>query len=170
MTCHPLEVGLQLGDLRISFEQILGVEISIGSDLLIQIKLKFELGFSFQILLLKLCDQVVLEFDLLKALIVLRVGLSGLLSVDFFIFLQLDVLLTKLLHANSIRLLLKANLCQLLLIHLHLVFRLSFGLLLGDQIAIKKLSLVDFGVDLLLLFIDLALEDILLLHLDLHLG
>ena len=87
MTCHPLEVGLKLSNLRVSFEQILGVEISIRSDLLIEIKLKFELGFSFQILLLKLCNQVILEFYLLKALIVLGVGLSGLFSVDFFIFL-----------------------------------------------------------------------------------
>ena len=96
--------------------------------------------------------------------------MSGLFSVDFLIFLKLNVLLTELLHANSIRLLLEANLCQLLLVHLHLVFRLSLGFLLGDQIAIKELSLVNFSVYLLFLLVDLALEDILLLHLDLHLG
>ena len=102
MTCHSLEVCLQLRDLRVCFEQILGVEVSIRSDLLIQVELKFEFGFRFEVLLLKLRDQVVLELDLLQALVVLGVGLSGLLSVDFLIFLQLDVLLTELLHANSI--------------------------------------------------------------------
>ena len=96
--------------------------------------------------------------------------MSSLLGIDFFIFLQLDVLLTELLHANSIRLLLEANLCELLLIHLHLILRFSLSFLLSDQIAIKELPLVDFSINLLLLLVDLPLEAILLFHLDLHLG
>jgi len=93
--------------------------------------LELELGLSLQILLLQLRDQVVLELDLLKTLIVFGVGCSGLLRVYFLVFLQLDVLLTQFLHANGVGLFFESNFCQLLLIHLNLVLGFPLGLLLS---------------------------------------
>ena len=62
--------------------------------MLIEIELKFKLGFSLKIFFLEFRNQVILELDLLEALIVLGVSCSGLFCINFFVFFELDVLLT----------------------------------------------------------------------------
>ena len=93
-----------------------------------------------------------------KALVVLCVSKSSLVSVNLLVLLKLDVLLTELLHGDGIGLLLESNFEDLLLVHLHLVLSFAFSLLLSDEIAIEQLSLMDLGIDLLLLVIDFALH------------
>ena len=60
MTSHTFEVSLELGDLRVGFKKVLRVEITIGTDLLIQVELKLKLSLSFKVLFLELSDQVIL--------------------------------------------------------------------------------------------------------------
>lgn len=60
MSSHTSEVGLELSDLRVGLKQVLGVQVTIRSDLLVQIELELQLGLSLEIFLLKLGDQVVL--------------------------------------------------------------------------------------------------------------
>ena len=169
MARHPFEIGLKLRDLRIGLKQVLRVQITIRSDLLIQVKLQLELSLGLQIFLLELRDQVVLELDLLETLVVLGVGRSGLFGIDFLVFLELDVLLTQLLHANGVGLLLESNLSELLLIHLNFVFGLPFSLFLRYQVSVEQLPLVDLRVDLLLLVLDVPLLVLLKRYLLFHL-
>ena len=165
MTGHPLEVLLQLGNLRVRLKQVLRVQITIGSHLLVKIELELELGLSLEILLLELRDQVILKLDLLQALVVPGISRCRLLRINFLVLLQLYVLLTQLLHADRIGLFLETDLGELLLVHLDFVLRLPLGLLLGDQIAIEELALMNLRIDLLLLVLDMSL--LILLHLDL---
>ena len=155
---QPFEVGPQLSDLRVRFKQILRIEISVRPDLLVKVELKLKLCLSLEILLLELGNEIVLQLDLFKALVVLCVSKSSLVSIDFLVLLKLDVLLTELLHGDGIGLLLESNFEDLLLVHLHLVLSFAFSLLLSDEIAIEQLSLMDLGIDLLLLVVDFALH------------
>ena len=102
---------------------------------------------------------------MLQALVVPGVSRCRLLRVNFLVFFQLYVLLTQLLHAYRIGLFLETDLGELLLVHLDFVLGLPFGLLLGDQVAIEELTLMDLRIDLLLLVLDMSL--LILLHLDL---
>ena len=163
MTGHSFEVLLEFSDLRVRLEQILRIEVTIGAHLLIQIELQLELSLRFEVLLLQLGDQVILKLDLLEARIVSGISCRSLLSVYLFVLLQLDVLLTQLLHANGIRLLLELDLGELLLIHLYLVFCLALGLFLSHKITIQELTFVDLRIDFLLLIFDETL--LFLLHL-----
>ena len=162
MARHTLEILLQLSDLRVCFQQVLGVEVAIGADLLIQVKLELKFGLRLQVLLLKLGDQVVLQLDLLETLVVPSVGCGRLVGIVFFVLLELDVLGLQFLHGKRVRLLLKADLRQLLLVHLNLVLRLALLLLLSDQVTVEKLALVDLSIDVLLLVLDFLLHLLLL--------
>ena len=162
MARHSLKILLQLSDLRVRFQQILGVEITIGADLLIQVKLELEFGLRLQIFLLKLGDQVVLQLDLLETLVVSSVGRCRLVGIVLLVLLELDVLCLQFLHGKRVRLLLETNLRQLLLVHLNFVLRLALLLLLSDQVTIEKLSFVDLSIDVLLLVLYFLLHLLLL--------
>jgi len=56
MACHALEIFLKLSDLRVGLKQVFRVQVAIGADLLVKIKLEFEFGLSFEVLLLQLSD------------------------------------------------------------------------------------------------------------------
>ena len=162
MARHALKILLQLSDLRVCFQQILGVEITIGADLLIQVKLELEFGLRLQIFLLKLGDQVVLQLDLLETLVVSSVGCCRLVGIVLLVLLELDVLCLQFLHGKRVRLLLETDLRQLLLVHLNFVLRLALLLLLCDQVTIEKLSFVDLSIDVLLLVLYFLLHLLLL--------
>jgi len=154
---HPLEVSLELCNLGVCFEQILRVEVTVGSDSLVEVELELEFGLSLQVLLLELSDQVVLQLNLLEALVVLGVSESSLIGIDLLIFLQLNVFLAQFNHFDGIRVLSEHDFGQLLLVHLNFVLGLALGLFLGDQVSIQKLALVDLSIDLLFLVFDPAL-------------
>lgn len=71
-----LELSLELGNLILSLNEILGVEISIGSDSLIQVLLLLKLTFELNVLLFELTDEVLLQLDLLDHLHEVCVGLG----------------------------------------------------------------------------------------------
>lgn len=87
---------------------------------------------------------------MLEALVVFGVGFSCLVSIDFFVFLQLDVFFRQLVHANGVGLLLEADLGKLLIVHLNLIFRHPLFFFLTNQVTIQKGSFVDSGRDFLL--------------------
>mmetsp|Transcript_29099 Transcript_29099/g.36065 ORF Transcript_29099/g.36065 Transcript_29099/m.36065 type:complete len:298 (+) Transcript_29099:397-1290(+) len=166
MACHALEIFLKLSDLRVGLKQIFRVQVAIGADLLVKIKLEFEFGLSFEVLLLQLSDQVVFELDLLEALIVARVGCCCLVSIVLFVALKLNIFSLKLLHGQRVGLLLKANLGELLVVHLDFVFSFALVLLLSDQVAIEQLPLVNLRIDVLLFVLYLLLHLFLLRDVD----
>jgi len=107
---------------------------------------------------------------LLKALIVPCVGCGCLVSVVLLIFLELNVLSLQLLHCKRVRLLLEANLRQLLLEHLDFILRLTFLLFLSDQVTVEELALMDLSIDVLLFVFDLLLHLLLLGNMDLEIA
>jgi len=107
---------------------------------------------------------------LLKALIVPCVGCGCLVSVVLLIFLELNVLSLQLLHCKRVRLLLEANLRQLLLEHLDFILRLTLLLFLSDQVTVEELALMDLSIDVLLFVFDLLLHLLLLGNMDLEIA
>ena len=72
-----LELSLELGNLILGLDKILGVEISIRSNSFIQVLLLFELSFELNVFFLELTDEVLLQFDLFNHLHEIGVGLGG---------------------------------------------------------------------------------------------
>lgn len=107
---------------------------------------------------------------MLKALIVPCVGCGCLVSVVLLIFLELNVLSLQLLHCKRVRLLLEANLRQLLLEHLDFILRLTLLLFLSDQVTVEELALMDLSIDVLLFVFDLLLHLLLLGNMDLEIA
>ena len=64
--------------------------------------MQFKLCLSFEVLFLELRNEIVFQFDLLKALVVTRISHSGLVSVNLLILLEFQILLVELLHGDGI--------------------------------------------------------------------
>jgi hypothetical protein len=86
---------LQVGNLLCCFLQIVAVKRAIREHRVVKRLLHLELRFSIQVFLLELGNQVFLQFDLLKALIVLGVGLRRLDTVLFFLLFKCEDLLVE---------------------------------------------------------------------------
>lgn len=76
LLCHASKLHLKLSYLLLCFKQILGVQISVRSHGFIQVLLLLQPAFSLYVLFLQLSYKIILEFDLLQALVVLSVGLG----------------------------------------------------------------------------------------------
>lgn len=76
MLSHSSEFHSELSDFFLSFEKVLGVKVSIRSDSLVEVLLLFEFTLSLDIFLLQLRNNIIIELDLLKALIIFSVGLG----------------------------------------------------------------------------------------------
>ena len=86
---HSSELHFQFGNFFLCFKKILGVEISIGPYGFVQSLLLLKSTFSFNILLLKLGDQIILKLNLFQTLIVLSISLRCFNTVLLLVFLQL---------------------------------------------------------------------------------
>ena len=83
-----LELSLKLSDFILSFDQVLGVKISIRSDSLIQVLLLLQFSFELDILLFELTDQVLLEFDFLDHLHKVCIGFRCLMRESITVLLK----------------------------------------------------------------------------------
>lgn len=73
-----LEVSSQLGNLIVSFDQVLVVQVSVGSDSFVEGLLLLKLTFKLNDFFLELSDHVSLELDLFNHLHQVGVGLGSL--------------------------------------------------------------------------------------------
>ena len=118
-----LELSLELSDLILCFDKVLRVEVSIGSDSLIQVLLLLELTFELNILLLEFTDKVLLQLDLFDHLHKVCVGLRSFVRESISILLKFVDLSEKL--------------GDVLLLHSALFFELTdLIVLLGDLILV----------------------------------
>lgn len=74
-----LELAVQLGNIVLSFKQVLRIEILLRSDSFIQVLLLLQLGFELNIFLLKLGKKVLFELNFLDHLLEMSVVLLRLL-------------------------------------------------------------------------------------------
>ena len=74
-----LELPFEFDDFVLSFDAILGVKIAFSADSLIKVLLLLHLRFVLHVLFLKLCDEVLLEFDFFDHLHQVSVRLIGIL-------------------------------------------------------------------------------------------
>ena len=86
---HAAELHFEFCNLLLCLKQVLRVKVTIRSHCLIEVLLLFQASFGLDVLLLKLSDQVVLELHLLKALIVLGIGLGCLYTILLLVLLKL---------------------------------------------------------------------------------
>jgi len=101
---HTLEVHFQLSNLITSFIHIFTIEISITTDCLIQVLLLLKAAFSFNILLLKSCNQIILELNLLKTFVIVSVCNRSFNTIFTFIFFQQLNRLSQLFSCTSVTL------------------------------------------------------------------
>ena len=80
---------LDFSDLLLGLSEVLTIQIPVTSDGLVQVLLLFEFGLSFNILLLKLTDQIVLQLDLLQTMEILGLSLSVLQPVLLLLLVEL---------------------------------------------------------------------------------
>lgn len=85
-------------ELFLAFGQVFAVQVSVRPNRLIQVLLLFQFSFSFDIFLLELTDEVVLQLDFFQTVEVLGVGLRCLNAVFFLFFLESLELLVLLVH------------------------------------------------------------------------
>jgi len=71
------EFALELRNLVLTLNQVLGIQVTVGSDSLVQVLLRLKFRFKINVLLLKLTDQVLLQFDFLNHLHQVGVGFGG---------------------------------------------------------------------------------------------
>mmetsp|Transcript_10297 Transcript_10297/g.15732 ORF Transcript_10297/g.15732 Transcript_10297/m.15732 type:complete len:538 (+) Transcript_10297:515-2128(+) len=83
-----LELPLQLSDLVLGLDQVLRVQVTIGTDSLVEVLLLLQLAFELDVLLLELTDQVLLELDLFDHLHQVGVGLAGLVGESISVLLK----------------------------------------------------------------------------------
>ena len=125
-----LELSLELSNLILSLNEVLGVEISIRSDSLIQVLLLLELSFELNVLLLELTDEVLLELNLLDHLHEICIGLRCLVGESISVLLELVDLSQKI--------------GNVLLLHSTLLFELTdLIVLLGDVIFVLKIVILS---------------------------
>ena len=125
-----LELSLELGNLILSLNEVLGIQISIGSDSLIQVLLLLELSFELDVLFLELTDEVLLELNLLDHLHEVCIGLRCLVRESISILLELVDLSQKI--------------GNVLLLHSTLLFELTnLVVLLGDVILVLKIVILS---------------------------
>ena len=96
LVLHPLVLLGEFVNFLLALQQVLGVEVAVRPDSLVEVLLVLQLGFHFLVLLLELADHVVLDLHLLDRLVVLRVGLRGLDPVLLLLLLQHRYLLVQL--------------------------------------------------------------------------
>ena len=117
-----LELSLELSHLVLSLDQVLRVEISVGSNSLIQVLLLLELTLELNILFLELTDKVLLQLDLLNHLHEIGIGFGSFVR----------------------------ELISILLENIDLFEKVSNVLLLGSSLLLELGNLIDFAADLVL--------------------
>lgn len=167
---HSSKLHLQLSDFFLRFQQILRVEISVRSHSLIQSLLLLESSFRLNILLLKFGDQVVLELDLLEALIILSVSLRGFNTVLLFVLFKLMNKLLEIQGFMFVALNLVLKLFKFICKCLDYAELMSFILFSSNDIFVEEISLSHFGIDLFSVIIDFFLLKIKLLSKLIQLG
>ena len=130
MRSNP-ELSLKLSNFILSFDQVLGVKISVGSNSLIQVLLLLKLSFKLDILLLELTDQVLLKLHLLYHLHQIGVGFGSLMRESITFLLEV-VNIPK--EFSDVLLLLSALLLQLG----------DLILLVGDLILVSVVLILSF--------------------------
>ena len=130
MRSNP-ELSLKLSNFILSFDQVLGVKISVGSNSLIQVLLLLKLSFKLDILLLELTDQVLLKLHLLYHLHQVGVGFGSLMREPITLLLEV-VNIPK--EFSDVLLLLSALLLQLG----------DLILLVGDLILVSVVLILSF--------------------------
>ena len=120
-----LELSLELGNLILGLNEVLGVKVSVRSNSLIQVLLLLELSFELDVLLLELTDEVLLEFDLFDHLHEICIGLGCLMGESISVLLELVNL--------------SQEISDVLLLHPTLLFELAdLIVLLGDFILVLE--------------------------------
>lgn len=71
------EFALELRHLVLALNQVLRVEVTVGSNGLVQVLLSFQFAFEVNVFLLKLADQVLFQLDFLNHLHEVTVGFGG---------------------------------------------------------------------------------------------
>jgi len=84
-----LEFTLQFDDFILGFDAVLGVQVTLSTDSFVKVLLLLHLLFVLHVLLLKLSDQVFLQFDLFDHLHQVSVGLVSVLTVSVSLLLDL---------------------------------------------------------------------------------
>jgi len=130
MRSNP-ELSLKLSNFILSFDQVLGVKISVGSNSLIQVLLLLKLSFKLDILLLELTDQVLLKLYLLYHLHQVSVGFGSFVREPITVLLEV-VNIPK--EFSDVLLLLSALLLQLG----------DLILLVGDLILVSVVLILSF--------------------------
>lgn len=160
---HSLEFHFELSDLVFSLEQVLRVEVTVGPDRLIQVQLGLESGLLLDVLLLELGNQIVLQFDLFQALVVLSVGLGGLDTVLLLFFRKVTDDDTQAFRfsfaASDLICLLGLLVLEILLLSLDESL-VGFS---GHNIIVKQLALSDLLLNVLLKCLGLSLQSLVLI-------
>jgi len=125
------ELPLKLSNFILSFDQVLGVKISVGSNSLIQVLLLLKLSFKLDILLLELTDQVLLKLYLLYHLHQVSVGFGSFVREPITVLLEVVNIPKEL---SDVLLLLSALLLQLG----------DLILLVGDLILVSVVLILSF--------------------------
>jgi hypothetical protein len=86
---HSSELHSKLCNLLLGFQEILRVKISVRSNGFIKILLLLQFTFSFNIFLLELGDQIVLEFDLFETTVVSSIGLRSFNTILVLVFFKI---------------------------------------------------------------------------------
>lgn len=87
---HALVLLLEFVDLILGLDEVLGVEVAVASNRLVEVLLVLALVLDLLVLLLQVLNLRVLDLELLERLVVLGVGVGGLDAV--FLLLLLDLL------------------------------------------------------------------------------
>ena len=84
-----LELPLELSHFILGFNQILGVQVPVGSDSLIEVLLLFQLAFEFDVFLFQFGDKILLKLDFFNHLHEIGVGLACFMGELVPLFLKL---------------------------------------------------------------------------------
>lgn len=153
-----LEFTLQFDDFILGFDAVLGVQVTLSTDSFVKVLLLLHLLFVLHVLLLKLSDQVFLQFDLFDHLHQVSVGLVSVLTVSVSLLLDLGNEAHELSACNGLQVELLLEGRDVSLLSVQLVLVLGVSLVDLTQVLFHHVTLTDEVVDVLLLLVSLLVN------------
>jgi hypothetical protein len=141
----------------LGLQKILGVKISVRSNSLIKVLLLLQLALSLNVFLLELGYNIIVQLHLLKALVILGIGLRCLKTILLFVGLEPADGPLQLLGLSFEALNLVDKLLELVLLSLDATELLPLFLLGSSHIFVEEVSLTSLLLDILPVLVDLLL-------------